>query len=56
MKTERIEKELGFAPKIKFEDGILSTIEWYYQNESWWRPLKRVTSSVLWRKISEENR
>jgi len=32
-----IKKELKFKPKIKFEDGLKSTIEWYEQNEKWWR-------------------
>ncbi|MCB9362865.1 dTDP-glucose 4,6-dehydratase [Candidatus Woesearchaeota archaeon] len=32
-------KELGWSPKIQFEEGLQKTIEWYKQNESWWRPL-----------------
>jgi len=33
--------ELGWSPKhTDFEDGLLVTIEWYRDNESWWRPLK----------------
>lgn len=32
-------KELNIAPKINFEDGLKETIEWYVNNESWWRPL-----------------
>ncbi|AGB21494.1 dTDP-glucose 4,6-dehydratase [Mycobacterium sp. JS623] len=33
--------ELGWGPKhIDFEDGLRDTIEWYRDNESWWRPLK----------------
>ena len=32
-------KELNIAPKINFEDGLRETIEWYVNNESWWRPL-----------------
>ena len=38
---EKITRELGYKPKIKFEDGIEETIEWYKRNESWWRPLKK---------------
>ncbi|MBR3623405.1 MAG: dTDP-glucose 4,6-dehydratase [Selenomonadaceae bacterium] len=37
--AEKIEKELDWKPKTKFEDGIKSTIEWYKNNEAWWRPL-----------------
>jgi len=36
----KIQNELGFSPKIQFEDGIESTIEWYKENETWWKPLK----------------
>jgi len=38
---EKISRELGYMPKINFEDGIEETIEWYKRNESWWRPLKK---------------
>lgn len=37
---EKISKELGYSPKVKFKDGINETIRWYRENESWWRPLK----------------
>jgi dTDP-glucose 4,6-dehydratase len=37
--TTKIESELGFKPKIDFETGLSSTIEWYRNNETWWRPL-----------------
>jgi dTDP-glucose 4,6-dehydratase len=26
---EKINKELGWQPKVKFEDGLLLTIDWY---------------------------
>jgi dTDP-glucose 4,6-dehydratase len=32
-------KELGWHPKHRPEKGIRETIEWYRQNESWWKPL-----------------
>ncbi len=33
--------ELGWAPKhANFEAGLQATIDWYRDNESWWRPLK----------------
>jgi dTDP-glucose 4,6-dehydratase len=33
--------ELGWAPKhTDFEEGLRATIEWYRDNEPWWRPLK----------------
>jgi dTDP-glucose 4,6-dehydratase len=38
---EKISAELGYEPMVRFEDGILETIEWYKANEKWWRPLKK---------------
>jgi dTDP-glucose 4,6-dehydratase len=33
--------ELGWAPKhTDFEEGLRTTIDWYRDNEAWWRPLK----------------
>ena len=29
--------ELGYVPKESFETGIAKTVEWYLNNESWWR-------------------
>ena len=37
----KIKKDLGWSPKVTFEDGIIYTINWYLNNESW---LKKVTS------------
>lgn len=37
------EKELGFKPSLDFKKGILTTVKWYLDNESWWRDLKART-------------
>lgn len=31
----KIKEELGWEPKIRFEEGIKETIEWYIENEQW---------------------
>lgn len=36
----KIKNELGWQPEVKFEDGIASTIEWFKNNEEWWRSVK----------------
>jgi dTDP-glucose 4,6-dehydratase len=36
----KINSELGYEPQVKFEDGLRETIEWYRDNEAWWKPLK----------------
>ena len=35
----KITDELGWSPTTKFEDGIKKTIQWYLQNESWWKEI-----------------
>lgn len=35
----KINSELGYEPKVKFTDGLKSTIQWYRDNPSWWEPL-----------------
>ncbi len=36
----KINRELGYEPQVKFEDGLRETIQWYQDNEAWWKPLK----------------
>ena len=36
----KIKNELGYEPQVKFEDGLMETIKWYRENETWWKPLK----------------
>jgi dTDP-glucose 4,6-dehydratase len=35
--TSRIKKELGWKPKHSFERGLNETVDWYLENEAWWR-------------------
>ena len=37
----KINKELGYEPQIRFEDGLRETVAWYRNNREWWEPLKR---------------
>jgi dTDP-glucose 4,6-dehydratase len=36
----KINRELGYEPQVEFEDGLKETINWYRENETWWKPLK----------------
>jgi dTDP-glucose 4,6-dehydratase len=36
----KIQRELGWVPKHRFEEAIRTTIDWYRKNESWWRAIK----------------
>ena len=33
----KLETELGWKPKYNFETGIQQTIEWYLNNQEWWK-------------------
>jgi dTDP-glucose 4,6-dehydratase len=33
-------RALGWAPRVAFDEGIASTVDWYRRNEWWWRPIK----------------
>jgi dTDP-glucose 4,6-dehydratase len=35
----KIEK-LGYAPRVDFRTGLEVTVQWYRDNEAWWRPLR----------------
>ena len=37
----KIWQQLGFRPSVRFENGLQSTIQWYLQNESWWRAVTK---------------
>lgn len=37
--SSKAKRELGWEPKKTFEQGLAETIEWYQNNESWWKPL-----------------
>jgi dTDP-glucose 4,6-dehydratase len=38
--ASKIERELGWQRKETFETGLAKTIDWYLDNEWWWRPIR----------------
>jgi len=38
----KINKELGWEPSVSLEEGIQKTIDWYKNNQEWWKKLKDV--------------
>jgi len=36
---EKIKEELGWKPKIGFEEGIKKTVNWYKENRQWWNEI-----------------
>lgn len=39
--STKTEKELGWKREIDFDQGLKEVIEWYKNNEWWWKPLKK---------------
>ena len=37
--SSKIRQELGWSPEVDFEEGFNLTVNWYKENEDWWRPL-----------------
>jgi dTDP-glucose 4,6-dehydratase len=35
--ASKIERELGWVPRETFESGLRKTVQWYLDNEQWWR-------------------
>lgn len=38
--TSKIRDELGFSPRVPFEQGLADTFRWYRENREWWTPGK----------------
>lgn len=39
-------RSLGWQPLLDFDTGLKKTIEWYKENEWWWKPLKKDRPNV----------
>jgi dTDP-glucose 4,6-dehydratase len=44
-------RDLGWKPKHEFEAGLKKTVEWYLENEWWWKPLadEKVLHPTPWK-------
>ncbi|MHC4661885.1 MAG: dTDP-glucose 4,6-dehydratase [Planctomycetota bacterium] len=40
MDASKLMKSLGWEPEMPFDKGLIATIEWYKNNESWWQRVK----------------
>jgi len=44
--SSKLREETGWAPTYtSFRDGLAATIDWYKNNEAWWRPQKAATEA-----------
>lgn len=39
-------QKLGWKPTVSFDEGLKKTIQWYKNNEWWWKPLKKNRPNV----------
>jgi dTDP-glucose 4,6-dehydratase len=47
----KIHDELGWEPRVAFEEGVAQTVEWYAANRDWWEPLRQrapVVEEAAW--------
>jgi len=49
----KITAELGWEPKYNFKEGIEATIEWYKNNEDWWRPISKKAEEIAEKYLSK---
>jgi dTDP-glucose 4,6-dehydratase len=40
LSTDKIERELGWTPRIQWADGLADTVAWYQSNTEWWNHIK----------------
>jgi dTDP-glucose 4,6-dehydratase len=39
IESTRVRQELGWAPRVPFEDGLAQTIAWFRAHEPWWQEI-----------------
>ncbi|MGH3170035.1 MAG: dTDP-glucose 4,6-dehydratase [Trebonia sp.] len=45
-------RSMGYAPRVRFADGLAATVAWYAGNREWWAPLDRPAPPVAARSES----
>jgi len=40
LSSEKLTRETGWTPRVRFEDGIVETVNWYRENREWVRRVK----------------
>ena len=50
MSSTKIKNELGWTPKLNFDQALENTVKWYVSNNNWWADLnKDILSSTPWK-------
>ena len=42
----KIKRDLNWEPEYTFNKWLKTTVDWYQQNEDWWRPLKEEAEAI----------
>ena len=48
--SSKIHRELGWTPKISFDEGLEKTVQWYQSNQEWWNQNNQKLISNPWKK------
>jgi dTDP-glucose 4,6-dehydratase len=40
LSSDKLREELGWAARVRFDEGLARTVEWYRDNEAWWGPIR----------------
>ena len=59
LNSDKIQNELGWMPSISFEDGMEETIQWYIDNQDWWKRIQensddQVIAEDKWETVSNK--
>jgi dTDP-glucose 4,6-dehydratase len=38
--STKLRRELGWQPRVRFDEGLAETVRWYADNRDWWEPLR----------------
>ncbi len=52
--SAKIKKELEWEPKYNFDQALQLTVDWYRQNQNWWKKLKDKSYNEYYRKQYKE--
>jgi dTDP-glucose 4,6-dehydratase len=54
VKTDKIERVLGWKAEVDFETGLRQTVEWYKENRWWWEKIKSGEFKEYYKKMYSE--
>ena len=40
LSSEKLRSELGWEPRVRFDEGLAQTVDWYRENRWWWEPIR----------------